>query len=137
MTSIHRRWSIDTICHLRPPSPMSSSRLKTRVNFIQIEAASVSVVLRCSFRCNAYAVNIDSITRSFCLRHYVQNSLSYPAEETWPMLCLKGCQAKLGIISLGTINDQLLCRIQSIWTFTNLQYIEHKAYKLDVISIWV
>jgi hypothetical protein len=51
-------------------------------------------------------VTLNSITRSFCLRHYVQNSLSYPAEETQPTLCLKGCQAKLGLITLRTINEQ-------------------------------
>ncbi len=52
----------------------------------------------------------------FLSHHYVQNSLSYPAKETQPTLCLKGCQAKLGLITLRTINEQLLHRIQSIWT---------------------
>jgi len=66
-------------------------------------------------------VKIDSITRSFCLHHYVQNGLSYLAKETLPTLCLKGHQAKLGLITLKTINGQLLHRIQRVWTFTNLQ----------------
>jgi len=34
---------------------------------------------------------------------------------------LQVCQASLGVISLGTNKDQLLHRIQSIQTFTNLQ----------------
>jgi len=48
--------------------------------------------------------------------------LSYLAEETWPTLCLKGRQANFGVSSLGTNKDQLLHRIQSVRTFTNLQY---------------
>jgi len=43
-------------------------------------------------------------------------------KETRQRLCLKGRQARLGIISIGTNKDQLLHRIQSLWTFTNLQY---------------
>jgi len=34
----------------------------------------------------------------------------------------KQCQAMFGISSLGTNKDQLLHRIQSVQTFTNLQY---------------
>jgi len=67
-------------------------------------------------------VKIDSKTRSFCLCHYLQNGLSYLGKETQPTLCLKGCQSRFGISSLGTNKDQLLHRIQSIQTFTNLQY---------------
>jgi len=71
---------------------------------------------------NTFIVKIDSITWSFCLHHYVRNSLSYLAEETRPTLCLKGRQAKLGVRSLRTNKGQLLHRIQSVRTFTNLQY---------------
>ncbi len=39
-------------------------------------------------------VKIDSIPRSFCHRHYVQNGLSYSDEETWLTLCLKRRQAR-------------------------------------------
>jgi len=63
---------------------------------------------------------IDSITRSFCLRHYVQNGLSYLGEETQPKLCLKRCQANSGFRSLGTNKHQLLHRIQSVRAFTKL-----------------
>ncbi len=66
-------------------------------------------------------VKIDSITQSFCLSNYVQNGLSYSGKETQPTLCLKGRQARLGIVSLGTNKDQLLHRIHSVWAFTNLQ----------------
>ncbi len=62
-------------------------------------------------------VMIDSITYSLCLCHYVQNGLSYSGEET-----LKGRQANPGVRSMGTNKHQLLHRIQSVWTFTNLQY---------------
>jgi len=61
-------------------------------------------------------------TQFFRLRHYVQNCLSYLGKETGLTLCLKGCRARLGIISRGTNKDQLLHRIQSAWTFTNLHY---------------
>ncbi len=36
-----------------------------------------------------FIVMIDSITWSFCLRHCVQNGLSYPGKETRPTLCLQ------------------------------------------------
>jgi len=36
---------------------------------------------------NYFIVKIDSVNPSFCLRHYVQNGLSYLAEETRPKLC--------------------------------------------------
>jgi len=69
---------------------------------------------------NLDIVKIDSRTRSFCLCQYVQNSLSYPGKETQLMLCLKRRQANFGVSSLGTNKDQLLHRIPSVWTFTNL-----------------
>jgi len=61
-------------------------------------------------------VMIDSISRSFCLRHYVQNGLSYLGQETQPKLCLKRCQANPGVRSLGTNKHQFLHRITSIET---------------------
>jgi len=66
-------------------------------------------------------VKIDSRIWSFCLCQYVQNGLSYMGEEIQPELCLKGRQANSGISSLGTNKHELLRRIQSIRTFTNLQ----------------
>jgi len=71
---------------------------------------------------NKNIIKIDSITQSFCLHYYVQNGLSYSGKETRPTLCLKGPQARLGINSLGTNKYQLLHRIQSGRTITNLQY---------------
>jgi hypothetical protein len=41
-------------------------------------------------------------------------------------LCLKGRQANSGIRPIGTNKDQLLHRIQSVWTFTNLQSFDKK-----------
>ncbi len=73
---------------------------------------------------------IDSITRSFCLRHYLQNGLSYLGEETLPKLCLKSYS---GVRSLGTNKDQLLHRIQSIRTFTNLKSIFQKIKNVAVL----
>jgi hypothetical protein len=64
---------------------------------------------------------IDSITRSFCPRHYVQNGLSYLGEETRLKLCLKRCQANFSVRTLGTNKHQLLHRIQSVRTFPKLQ----------------
>ncbi len=37
--------------------------------------------------CLFLIVKIYSITLSLCLCHYVQNGISYPGEETQPMLC--------------------------------------------------
>jgi len=51
-----------------------------------------------------HIVMIDSITHSFCLRHYVQNGLSYLGEETRPKLCLKRRQATLAWDLLEQIN---------------------------------
>jgi len=59
---------------------------------------------------------IDSITCSFCLRHYVQNGVSYLGEETQPKLCLKRHQANPGVRSLGANKHQLLHRIASVET---------------------
>jgi len=59
---------------------------------------------------------IDSITCSFCLRHYVQNGLSYLGEETRPKLSLERCQANSGVRSFGTKKHQLLHRIASVKT---------------------
>ncbi len=67
-------------------------------------------------------VKIDSRTQPFCLCQYVQNGLSYSGKETWPKLCLKRHQANSGVRSLGTNKHQLLHRIPSVPTFTNLQY---------------
>ncbi len=67
-------------------------------------------------------VKIDSITRSFCLHQYVQNGLSYLGKENQPKLCLKRRQANASVITLGTNKHQLLHRIQSVRTFTKLQY---------------
>jgi len=72
-------------------------------------------------KCSKDIVKIDSRTRSFCLCQYVQNGISYLGKETLPKLCFKERQANSGVSSLGTNKHQLLHRIQSIWTFTNLQ----------------
>jgi len=90
-------------------------------------------VLLC-MECIMYIVKIDSITRSFCLCHCVQNGLSYRGKETQPKLCLKGRQANSGVSSLGTNKDQLLHRIQSVWTFTNLQYILYYVWGCNVCT---
>ncbi len=63
-----------------------------------------------------FIIMIDSINRSFCLRHYVQNGLSYLGEETWPKLCLKRRQANSGVRSFGTNKYQLSHRITSVKT---------------------
>ncbi len=86
--------------------------------------------LKPNLSCNKIIIKIDSRTRSFCLCQYVQNGLSYLGEETQPKLCLKWRQANSGVSSLGTNKHQLSHRIQSVWTFTNLQ----QNYKL--LSIW-
>jgi len=61
-------------------------------------------------------VKIDSITPSFCLHHYVQNGLSYLAEETRPTLCKPMPSSQLGIRSKRTNKHQLLHRIASVKT---------------------
>jgi len=55
------------------------------------------------------------------------NGLFYSGEETRPKLCLKGRQANSGASSLGTNKQQLLHRIQSVQTFTNLQKYRYKG----------
>ena len=67
-------------------------------------------------------VIIDSVTYSFCLRHCVQNSLSYTGKETQPTLCKKTPSVQRWPQTSRTNKDQLLHRIQSIKTITNLQY---------------
>jgi len=67
----------------------------------------------------AFIVKKDSITRSFCLHHYVRNVLSYLAKETRPMLCLKGGQATLASALLEQI--QISC------------YTEYKAFGPSLI----
>ncbi len=62
----------------------------------------------------SFIVKRDSMIWSFCLRHYVQNGLSYLGKETLPTLCLKGRQSRFGISSLGTNKDQLLHRIPKV-----------------------
>jgi len=61
-------------------------------------------------------VKIDSVTPSFCLRHYVQNGLSYSAEETRLTLCKPIPSSQLGIRSKRTNKHQLLLRIASVKT---------------------
>jgi len=82
-------------------------------------------------------VMIDSITCSFCLRHYVQNGLSYLGKETWPKLCLKRRQANSGVASFGTNKHQLLHRIASIKTplIYNKSFIRlGPDHRLEVIA---
>ncbi len=75
---------------------------------------------------------IDSMTNSACLCYYVQNSLSYSGEETRLTLCKLTPSSQLSLSSLERISlsslernkHQLLHRIQSVRTFTNLQYPE-------------
>ncbi len=70
----------------------------------------------------AIIVKIDSITYSFCLCQYIWNGLSYSAEETQPTLCKPMPSNQLGFRDREPNKHQLLHRIQSIWTITNLQY---------------
>jgi len=59
---------------------------------------------------------IDSITRSFCLRHYVQNGLSHSGEETQPKLCINDAKLRSGVLDLERNKHQLLHRIASVKT---------------------
>jgi len=107
------------------------NRMITKNNYLHLltysQWAFLNVVrnnkrlIRLTFDLIKSIVKIDTITWSFCHYHYVQNGLSYPGEETRPKLCLKRCQANSGVSFLGTNKYQLLHRIQSVKTFTNLQ----------------
>jgi len=59
---------------------------------------------------------IDSITHSFCLRHYVQNGLSYFGEETRPKLCINDTKLRSGVLDLERNKHKLLHRITSVKT---------------------
>jgi len=72
------------------------------------------------------------IVKIDCLFQYVQNGLSYLGKETRPKLCLKRRQANSGISSLGRNKDQLLHRIQSVRTFTNLQYMYFQIFVFNI-----
>jgi len=61
--------------------------------------------------------NLFSLSLSLCTKRSI---LFRQGNST--KLCLKGRQANPGIRSMGTNKHQLLHRIQSVWTFTNLQY---------------
>jgi len=77
-------------------------------------------------------VKIDSITRSFCLRHYVRNGLSYLGKETQPKLCINDAKLKAGILDLEQNKHQLLHRIASIKTplVYNMMF-NFKVVKID------
>jgi len=67
-------------------------------------------------------VMIDSITK-LCLSLLVcTNGLSYSGEETQPTLCIKATPNQPGVRDDKRNKHQLLHRIQSVRTFTNLQY---------------
>jgi len=59
---------------------------------------------------------IDSITRSFCLHHYVQNGLSYSGKETLPKLCINNAKLRSGVLDLEQNKHQLLHIIASVKT---------------------
>jgi len=85
---------------------------------------------------------IDSITNSVCLCYYVQNGLSYSGEETRPKLCIKWRQARSGVIDPKRKKHQLLHRIQSVRTFTNLQYLYPRKcqgylFKFGSVPAWL
>ncbi len=68
-----------------------------------------------------FIVMIDSITK-LCLSLLVcTNGLSYLGEETRPTLCIKATPNQSGVRDHKRNKHQLLHRIQSVWTFTNLQ----------------
>jgi len=58
----------------------------------------------------------DSITRSFCLRHYVQNGISYLGKETQLKLCTNNARPRSAILDLEQNKHQLLHRIASVKT---------------------
>ncbi len=64
---------------------------------------------------------IDSITK-LCLSLLVcTNGLSYSGEETRPTLCIKATPNQSGVRDHKQNKQQLLHRIQSVRTFTNLK----------------
>jgi len=77
-------------------------------------------------------VMIDSITK-LCLSLLVcTNGLSYSGEETRPTLCIKATPNQSGVRDHKQNKHQLLHRIQSVRTFTNLQYYaSYATYALD------
>jgi len=81
---------------------------------LNLGSNSIEFDLICWIRPNI--VKIDSVTLSFCLHHYVQNGLSYSAEETRPTLCKPMPIFQLGIRSKRTNKHQLLHRIASVKT---------------------
>jgi len=60
--------------------------------------------------------NLFSLSPSICTKRYI-----LLGRGNLTKLCLKGRQANSGVGPIGTNKDQLLHRIQSIRTFTNLQ----------------
>jgi len=71
--------------------------------------------------CNGGIVMIDSITK-LCLSLFVcTNGLSYSGEETPPTLCIKATPNRSGVRYEKQNKHQLLHRIQSVRTVTNLQ----------------
>jgi len=77
----------------------------------------------------------DYTHKKFFQCQYVQNGLTYSGKETRPKLCLKGRQGNSGISSLETNKHQLLHRIQSNLTFTNLQYNHTAITKLSQVNL--
>ncbi len=67
--------------------------------------------------------NLVSLSPSLCTK---QSILLGRGNST--TLCLKGRQANSGVRTIGTNNDQLLHRIQSVRTFTNLQYSKQSKF---------
>ncbi len=88
-------------------------------------------------------VKIDSITPSFCLRHYVYS-------ETRPTLCKPTPSSQLGIRSKRTNKHQLLHRIASVKTpltynteSEDMKWIVHgsvhkkRSETPDLLMIWI
>jgi len=61
-------------------------------------------------------IKIDSMVRSFCLRHYVQNGLSYLGKETWCCVETKPSYDLASKILLRWNKHHLFHRITSIKT---------------------
>jgi len=55
------------------------------------------------------------LSPSFCT-----NGLSYSGKETQPTLCIKDAKPRSGVVDLRQNKHQLLHRMQSVRTFTNL-----------------